>query len=146
MGKRKGGYRRKTRKLMRKDTGTKGKISLADWFATYKQGDKVSLCAEPGVQDGIYNLRFHGKVGTIVGQQGRCYHVAIMDGDKAKTVIVHPVHLHLQRTMGAAKTVSATMMGKQALKSPAPKAAAVAKAPAASKPALKPVAPATKKV
>lgn len=142
MGKRKGGYRRKTRKLMRKNVRNKGKISLADWFATYKQGDKVALCAEPGVQDGIYNLRFHGKVGTIVGQQGRCYHVAIMDGGKAKTVIVHPVHLQLQRTVGAAKTVSATMTGKQALKAPKTAAPKVA----ASKPVLKPVAPATKKV
>jgi hypothetical protein len=46
--------------------------------------------------------------------------------------------LQLQRTVGAAKTMSAKMTGKQALKAPAPKVAV--------KVAVKPVAPATKKV
>lgn len=93
MGKRKGGYRRKTRMLMRKNVRDKGKIKLAAYFAIFKEGDKVALRAEPAVQSGIYNLRFHGKVGTIAGKQGTCYQVAITDGGKAKTVIVHPVHL-----------------------------------------------------
>ncbi len=93
MGKRKGGYRRKTRKMMRKNVRDKGKIKLTAYLATFKQGDKVALRAEPAVQDGIYNLRFHGKVGTVTGKQGTCYTVAITDGGKAKTVIVHPIHL-----------------------------------------------------
>jgi large subunit ribosomal protein L21e len=93
MGKRKGGYRRKTRKLMRKNVRTRGKISLTDYFARYKEGDKVALCTEPAVQGGIYHLRFHGKAGTVIGKQGECYQVAIVDGGKPKTVIVHPVHL-----------------------------------------------------
>lgn len=78
---------------MRKNVRAHGKIRLAAYFATYKTGDKVALFAEPAVQDGIYHLRFHGKVGTIVGMQGNCYQVAIVDGSKPKTVIVHPVHL-----------------------------------------------------
>ncbi|MEM4243164.1 MAG: 50S ribosomal protein L21e [Candidatus Woesearchaeota archaeon] len=93
MGKRKGGYRRRTRHLLHKDVRNKGKVRLADYFANYKPGDKVALFAEPAVQGGMYNPRFHGKVGTIVRMQGDCYHVAIVDGGKAKTVIVHPVHL-----------------------------------------------------
>jgi len=94
MGKRKGGYRRKTRKLMRKNVRDKGKISLNAYFAQYKPGDMVGLRAEPAVQDGIYNLRFHGKTGKVLGKQGDCYQVAIIDGGKAKTLIVHPIHLH----------------------------------------------------
>ncbi len=93
MGKRKGGYRRRTRHLMRKNVRAKGKIRLASYFASYKTGDKVALFAEPAVQGGIYHLRFHGKVGKVVGKQGSCYNVEILDGGKQKTVIVHPVHL-----------------------------------------------------
>ncbi len=93
MGRRKGGYRRKTRKLMRKNVRQKGKIKLTAYFAKYKEGDRVALFAEPAVQDGIYNLRFHGKAGTIVGKQGDCYKVNFFDGGKQKMAIVHPVHL-----------------------------------------------------
>jgi large subunit ribosomal protein L21e len=93
MGKRKGGYRRKTRKLMRKNVRQKGKVKLSAYFARYQEGDKVALRTEPAVQGGIYHLRFHGKIGTVTGKQGTCYTVAITDGGKAKTVIVHPVHL-----------------------------------------------------
>jgi len=93
MGKRKGGYRRKTRHLMTKNARDKGKIRLSAYFAEYKNGDKVALVAEPAVQNGNFNPRFHGSVGTITGKQGECYNVAIKDGNKAKTVIVHPIHL-----------------------------------------------------
>ena len=93
MGKRKGGYRRRTRHLMRKNVRAKGKIKLAAYFAEYKPGDKVALFAEPAVQGGIYHLRFHGKTGIVKGMQGECYNVAIVDGGKAKSVLVHPVHL-----------------------------------------------------
>ncbi len=79
--------------MMRKDARAKGKIRLASYFAKYKPGDKVALFAEPAVQEGIYHLRFHGKVGTVTGTQGRCYTVAILDGGKEKTLLVHPVHL-----------------------------------------------------
>jgi large subunit ribosomal protein L21e len=51
------------------------------------------LVAEPAVQNGNFNPRFHGSVGTITGKQGECYNVAIKDGNKAKNVIVHPIHL-----------------------------------------------------
>jgi large subunit ribosomal protein L21e len=93
MGKRKGGYRRKTRKMMRKNVRARGKISLTNYFATYKDGDRVVLLTEPAVQNGIYHLRFHGRNGIVTGKQGTCYKVSIKDGNKPKTVIVHPVHL-----------------------------------------------------
>ena len=49
--------------------------------------------AETAVQGGMYHRRFHGKSGIVKGTQGRCYKVEIKDGDKQKTMIVHPVHL-----------------------------------------------------
>jgi large subunit ribosomal protein L21e len=78
---------------MTKNARDKGKIRLSAYFASYNEGDKVALIAEPAVQNGNYNPRFHGKVGTIVSRQGECYYVAIKDGNKAKTLIVHPIHL-----------------------------------------------------
>lgn len=154
MGKRKGGYRRKTRHLMRKNVRDKGKISLTAYFQKYKDGDMVTLFAEPGVQNSLYNLRFHGKVGMIVGQQGDCYKVQIHDGGKQKIVITHPIHLKRPGIAGAAgkKATATTAMFKAA---GAPKKDAAAKAAPAAKPAatakpvatrapLKPLAPATR--
>ena len=93
MVKRIGGARRKTRNIMRKHHRKKGKISLTNFFAEYKEGEQVQLKAEPAVQDGIYFRRFHGKMGKIITKRGRCYEIAIKDINKAKTLIVHPVHL-----------------------------------------------------
>ena len=44
----------------------------------------------------MYFPRFHGKIGTVVSQKGRCYTVKIKDGNAEKTLIVHPVHLRKQ--------------------------------------------------
>lgn len=96
MGKRKGGPRRKTRHVMRKHARDKGKIKLGTYFARYKAGDRVVLFAEPAIQRGLYNIRFHGRSGTVVGERGTCYKVQIPDGKKQKIVIVHPVHLKRQ--------------------------------------------------
>jgi large subunit ribosomal protein L21e len=93
MANRRGSYRRKTRKLMSKHYRTSGKISLTKYFAEYKDGDKVTLQAEPAVQKGIYHLRFHSRTGVIQGKQGNCYNVQILDGNKPKNLIVHPIHL-----------------------------------------------------
>ena len=90
---RKGSYRRKTRKLMKKHYRQKGKISMTNYFADYTDVDKVTLKAEPAVQKGIYHLRFHGKVGIVKGKQGNCFNVEIKDGNKPKLLIVHPIHL-----------------------------------------------------
>ena len=93
MANRRGSYRRKTRKLMSKHFRERGKISLTKYFAEYKEGDKITLKAEPAVQNGIYHLRFHSKTGVVKGMQGKCYKVEIKDGNKPEELIVHPIHL-----------------------------------------------------
>lgn len=93
MVKRIGGLRRKSRHKLRKSLRNRGKISLTKYFQGLKQGDKVRLCAEPAVQKGMYFLRFHGKSGVVEGKKGACYEIKIRDGNKEKTLIVHPVHL-----------------------------------------------------
>jgi large subunit ribosomal protein L21e len=93
MARRIGGTRRKTRHKLQKDLRNRGKISLTKYFQDFKTGDRVMLDAEPAVQTGMYHPRFHSKMGVIVSKAGKCYNVAIKDGDKGKTLIVHPVHL-----------------------------------------------------
>ena len=88
-----GRFRRKTRSKMRKNPATKGKFSIKNYLAEYKDGDQVVLKAEPAIQKGMYFPRFHGKQGKVVGKQGGCYIISFKDIKKMKTLIVHPVHL-----------------------------------------------------
>lgn len=91
--KRIGRSRRKTRSKFTKNFRQKGKISLARYFQKFEVGESVMLVAEPAVQKGMYHPRFMGKPGAIKGMNGRCYEVMIKDQNKAKCLIVHPIHL-----------------------------------------------------
>lgn len=93
MVQRTGGFRRKTRKKLKKPLRRKGKISTTRYLQEFRQGDKVVLKAEPAIQKGMYFPRFHGKRGTIKGKKGKSYIVVIKDGKKEKELIVHPIHL-----------------------------------------------------
>lgn len=88
-----GGYRRKTRSKLRKNIREKGKVAIRRFFQSFAEGDRVSFVAEPGVQRGMYHPRFHGKSGIIAKKQGTNYHVKIKDGNKEKSILVHPIHL-----------------------------------------------------
>ena len=78
---------------MRKSLREKGKLSLTKFFQTFKEGDKVVLKSESAYQRGCFHIRFHGKAGKVLGNQGRCALVEIKDGGKLKTIVAHPVHL-----------------------------------------------------
>lgn len=91
--KRVGGNRRKTRYKMKKSISEKGKLHIKRFIQTFNEGEKVLLKAYSSHQGGLFCLRFHGKIGEIVGSQGTCYKVQIKDGNKIKQCIVHPVHL-----------------------------------------------------
>ena len=91
--KRIGGLRRKTRHKLKKSVRTKGKISLRRFFQNFETGDLVYLVAEPAIQKGLYNPRFHGKAGIIENKQGSNYYVKIKDGNKIKSILTHPSHL-----------------------------------------------------
>lgn len=91
--KRVGGNRRKTRYKMSKSISEKGKLPIRRFLQDFDSDEKVLLKAFPSYQGGLFCLRFHGKIGKIVGKQGDCYKVSIKDGNKAKECIVHPVHL-----------------------------------------------------
>ena len=91
-----GGSRRKTRHKLSKNVRYKGKISLANYFQDFKEGDKVYLVAEPSIHTGTYHGRFHGKAGVVLAKRGTCYEIQIHDFKMAKTLIDHPVHLKRQ--------------------------------------------------
>ena len=88
-----GGARRKTRGIMRKQHGTKGKISLRRYLQEFSAGDKVALTIEPAVAQGVFHRRFYGKIGVVDRKQGNCYVVKVRDGKAMKEVIAHPSHL-----------------------------------------------------
>lgn len=88
-----GSWRRKARHILRKTIRTKGKVPLSRYFAKFQDGDKVLLACEPSIHKGLYHMRFHSKVGQVKGTRGRCYVVGIKDGNKAKDLVIHPVHL-----------------------------------------------------
>ena len=88
-----GGPRSKSRHLFKKNKREKGKISITKYLAKFSTGDKVVLTAEPAVQKALYHRRFHGKKGIVKASRGNCYEVNIKDGDKIKTLILHPIHI-----------------------------------------------------
>ncbi|MBI5389712.1 50S ribosomal protein L21e [Candidatus Woesearchaeota archaeon] len=88
-----GGFRRKSGSKLTKSHRQQGKISITRFLQTFKEGEQVTLSVEPAVQGGMYFPRFYQKSGIVTGMRGVCYMVAIKDMNKAKTVIVHPVHL-----------------------------------------------------
>lgn len=88
-----GTFRRKTRHKLGRNVRKKGKTSFKSYFQAFKVGDRITLIADPSVQKGMYWPRFYGKAGIVKGKQGNCYQISILDKNKQKTLIVHPVHL-----------------------------------------------------
>jgi len=76
-----------------RDRGTSPPQQAVEQFDA---GDTVTLKLDPSVQDGRFHPRFNGLVGTVEGEQGQAYKVAINDGGKDKTIIAKPAHLELQ--------------------------------------------------
>ena len=90
---RKGGSKRKTRHIYQKHGKDRGKLSIRKFLHEFNVGDKVLLKAEPAYQKGMYFRRFHSKLGKVIARRGFCYLVEIKDGNKTKSIFVHPVHL-----------------------------------------------------
>jgi large subunit ribosomal protein L21e len=51
------------------------------------------ISIESSLQKGMPHIRFQGKIGIIVGRQGRSYALEIRDGNKTKMVTARPEHL-----------------------------------------------------
>jgi len=87
------GFRAGTRQTLRKKPRQRGMFSLSKIMYQYKVGEKIIIDIEPSVHKGMPHPRFNGKIGEIIGRQGRAYVVQIRDGNKIKRLIVRSEHL-----------------------------------------------------
>ena len=70
----------------------KGKLQLSSYFKKIEDGASVALVTDAGVRCS-YPLRMKGMSGKVTGSRGKFKLIEIKDGNKLKTLIVHPVHL-----------------------------------------------------
>jgi len=87
------GYRRGTRRLMKKAPRERGKPKLGKLLYKYELGSRVIIKTDSSVQKSLPHRRFHGKIGTVEAKRGRGYVVSVAQGDAVKQIIVRPEHL-----------------------------------------------------
>ncbi len=79
-------------KKKNKNIREKGKIKLSEYFKEMVNGQKVAVVQEKSVSSN-HPTRIVGLTGNIVGDQGEYKLVDLMDGNKKKRFIIHPIHL-----------------------------------------------------
>jgi large subunit ribosomal protein L21e len=94
------GYRRGTRRLLKKAPRERGKLKLGKLLYAYEVGSQVKIKADSSVQKGLPHRRFHGRIGTVKAKRGRGYVVSVALGDAVKEIIVRPEHLEPYRGAG----------------------------------------------
>lgn len=85
----KGALSKRTKKL-----ASKRKLTISDITRSFKVGQKVMLSPK-AYRAGMPNPKYANRLGEIVEKRGNSYVVKIMDGNKAKNMVAHPVHLRL---------------------------------------------------
>lgn len=88
-----GGFRARTRSVLRKRPRDRGKISVGKLLYDYKIGEKAVIDIEPSVHKGMPHRRYQGKIGVVVAKRGRAYAVKVTQGERAKEIMVLPEHL-----------------------------------------------------
>jgi large subunit ribosomal protein L21e len=87
------GYRRGTRKLLRKKPRERGMRPPGRLLVEYKPDEKVVININSSVHKGMPHRRYHGRVATVKEKRGRAYVVKLIEGRKEKTVILRPEHI-----------------------------------------------------
>lgn len=90
------GFRVKTRSLFTKHARSGFTRTILDLKET-KEGDKVVILIDPAVHKGMPHRRYHGKVGTVLGQRGRGLEVATDKQGKTVKLVVGLEHLKKTR-------------------------------------------------
>ncbi len=73
---------------------SKGRRPITHQLKEWPIGTKILIDIDPHFHRGMPFPRFNGKNGEVIGRRGvRGYEVRVMDGDKAKTLLVTNVHL-----------------------------------------------------
>ncbi len=87
------GLREHTRQKFRKRPRERGLSPITRALQVFQEGDRAAIVIDSGLHKGQPNKRFHGYTGTVVGQQGRSYVLAVRQGGLYKKVIAAPEHL-----------------------------------------------------
>jgi large subunit ribosomal protein L21e len=94
------GYRRGTRRLLKKAPRERGKPKLGKLLYAYEVGSRVIIKLDSSVQKSLPHRRFHGKIGTVKAKRGRGYVVSVAQGDAVKEIIVRSEHLEPYKGSG----------------------------------------------
>lgn len=96
------GFRRGTRKLLRKDFGTRGLPGLTKTLQKFKVGDFVDCKIDSSVVKGMPHKYYHGKTGIVYNVNPRSYGVIFYRraGGKYIERVMHirPEHLTISRS------------------------------------------------
>lgn len=96
------GFRRGTRKLLRKDFGKKGMPGLAKTLQKFRVGDFVDCKIDPSIVKGMPHKYFHGKTGIVFNVNPSSYGVIFYRrvGGKyiERSMHIRPEHLSLSRS------------------------------------------------
>lgn len=87
------GPRARSRRKMRKRVREKGLPPITRALQNFEIGEKAAIVINSAIHKGMPHHRFHGLTGEVIEKRGRCYILRVKDGNKFKTVIVHPFHL-----------------------------------------------------
>ncbi len=84
------GKRAKTRdKFSRRGS----KVTVNKLLQDFEENSRVIIKTNSSIHEGIPFRRFHGKIGTVIGKQGRAFKVEFKDGNLSKQLIVGAAHL-----------------------------------------------------
>ena len=85
------GFRKKTKKKLRKSP--RDKTTTNQYLREFLVGDKVLIMIEPSSHKAMPHPRFKGKSGVVKDKRGKSYVIEVRDGGLKKTVISTPEHL-----------------------------------------------------
>jgi large subunit ribosomal protein L21e len=85
------GFRSGTREKLTQKPGYRPAITK--FLQEFRKNQTVVILQEPSSQSGMPHPRFKGKMGKIIGKQGKAYIIEISDGNKVKKLIAKPEHL-----------------------------------------------------
>ncbi len=87
------GFRSRSRGTFTKEVRERGLPPVTRYLRTFEVGEKVLVRIEPSSPHGQPHPRYQGRIGTILGRQGRAYRLEFLDGGKRKELVAHPIHL-----------------------------------------------------
>jgi large subunit ribosomal protein L21e len=93
MVKRSKGIRSKSRQILRKRPRDRGLTTITKTLQQFESGESVDIVIDSSISKGMPHIRYHGYTGKVIGKQGNCFKISILDGKKEKILVIRPEHL-----------------------------------------------------